>query len=56
MVVLQAFFEVLFDVDGVRVQPCDQGTMIFGVVASRRPFLEISHTNCCLMGNPVDAT
>lgn len=55
MMVLQAFFEILFHVYRVRVQPRYQGTMLFGMIAFCRPFLEISHSNSRLVSDSVDA-
>lgn len=56
MMIFQALSEIFFHVDKLRVQPCHQGTMIFGLVASRHPFFKTSHAGRCLVSNPVDAT
>lgn len=54
MMVLQTFFEIIFHVDRVRVKPCDQSTVLFGLIAARRLFSKASHTDCCVVSNPVD--
>jgi len=45
MVVLQTFFQIISNVDGVWVQPFEQGTTLFNLIALDSPLLKFGHAD-----------